>query len=486
MSQCSVRQRIGQLELDLIEKPVVVSFDGEDVSGNAGLLLAAQVEKLTGLISGAAERLADHRTQSLIKHTQFELVAQRVFQIVAGAPAGDDSDWLRHDPVIKAAVGRNPITGEALGSQPTSHRLETKRTYRELLWLGDWLIDYYIQCHPKPPKQLTLDFDGSAIEAYGLQLNAFYRGGPYQKTMYFPLFVFDQNGWLLVAALRPGDQGEVHFSLPVLKRLVGKLRQAWPNVRLTMRADGAFTDPALYKWLDDNDVAYVLGLKHNNVLLTRSRPYRKAAEKKFKRNFEKPRYTGKGGKQRKLQAMHELHSEPDKNKRREKHYELNRMVRVFGDFPYQAGSWDRERRTICRCDYNDEGIDVRYVVTNIKRMTAADVYQKVYCGRARSEMWIKHIKETRCDRLSCAQFKSNAFRLLLHALAYILMHQIRLRIDDQNQISMHQLRRLLINTPVHIRETRLNCQFRVSSSYKHARIFRLILRRLGANSLIAA
>lgn len=69
MSQCSVRQRIGQLELDLIEKPVVVSFDGEDVSGNAGLLLAAQVEKLTGLISGAAERLADHRTQSLIKHT---------------------------------------------------------------------------------------------------------------------------------------------------------------------------------------------------------------------------------------------------------------------------------------------------------------------------------------------------------------------------------------------------------------------------------
>lgn len=231
--------------------------------------------------------------------------------------------------MIKAAVGRNPITGEALGSQPTSHRLETKRTYRELLWLGDWLIDYYIQCHPKPPKQLTLDFDGSAIEAYGLQLNAFYRGGPYQKTMYFPLFVFDQNGWLLVAALRPGDQGEVHFSLPVLKRLVGKLRQAWPNVRLR-----AFTDPALYKWLDDNDVAYVLGLKHNNVLLTRSRPYRKAAEKKFKRNFEKPRYTGKGGKQRKLQAMHELHSEPDKNKRREKHYELNRMVRVFGDFPY--------------------------------------------------------------------------------------------------------------------------------------------------------
>ncbi|MBK9282433.1 MAG: transposase [Candidatus Obscuribacter sp.] len=65
-------------------------------------------------------------------------------------------------------------------------------------------MEYYIECHRKPPKRLVLDFDGSAIETYGVQLNAFYRGGPYGKFMYFPLFVFDENGWLLVAALRPG------------------------------------------------------------------------------------------------------------------------------------------------------------------------------------------------------------------------------------------------------------------------------------------
>ncbi|MBK9282471.1 MAG: hypothetical protein IPM93_30320 [Candidatus Obscuribacter sp.] len=51
-------QRISQLSLDILpEKEVTLAFDGEDVSGNAGLLLVAQAEKLTKLLRGAAERL---------------------------------------------------------------------------------------------------------------------------------------------------------------------------------------------------------------------------------------------------------------------------------------------------------------------------------------------------------------------------------------------------------------------------------------------
>lgn len=486
MSQFSAPQRIGQLQLELSDQPILLSFDGDDVSGNAGVLMAAQIEKLTGLIAGAAERLTDHRTQSLIKHTQFELIAQRVFQIMTGAAATADSDYLRHDPVLKAGVGRNPLSGNPLGSQPTNHRLETTRTYRELLWLGDWLIDYYIECHPKPPKRLILDFDGSSIEAYGLQLKAFYRGGPYQKFMYYPLFVFDSSGWLLVAALRPGDHGEVQFALPVLKRLVRKIREAWPDQRITIRADGAFTDPDLYKWLDDNGVDYVLGLKHNNTLLTHSKPYRKATERKFKRNFGTPEHTGRKGKKTRLADMKEARSEPNRKKRKEKCRRLNRMVRVFGEFRYQARTWDRARRVICRCDFSDEGLHVRYILTNIEKTNAADLYQQLYCGRAVAEMWIKHIKETRCDRLSCSQFKSNAFRLYMHALAYILFHQIRMQIDADTSLSITSLRRFFINVPVHIKEMPFGSHFRISAAYSEARIFRLAMRRLGAKSLIAA
>mgnify|MGYP001210441072 CR=1 FL=1 len=316
MSKSIADQRIGQLKLDLLEiKPVEVDFDGEDVSGNGGALLIAQAERVTGLIAGATARFDDHRTGSLIKHNLFEQVFQRVLQIIAGLPATSDSDVLRSDAILKMGVGRNPITGKDLASQPTQSRTENARSFKELYRLCEWLVDYYIQCHPKPPKSITLDFDGSAIETYGLQLQAFYRGGPYKKFMYFPLFVFDQNGWLLVAALRPGDDGEVALSLPVLKRLVSKLRKAWPKIGITVRADGAFTDPEFYQWMDDHAVKFALGLKHNNVLLTYSKEARRAAEKKFKRAHGAPQFTGKKGKQRKLAAIKEIRATPKRDDR---------------------------------------------------------------------------------------------------------------------------------------------------------------------------
>lgn len=486
MKKSSADQRISQLSLDILpQKDVTVAFDGEDVSGNAGLLLVAQAERLTGLIKGAAKRLDDHRTQSLIKHNMFEQVAQRVFQIVAGFPTTADSDRMRIDPALKVGVGRNPLSGEDLAGHSTQQRLETERRYKELYRLSEWLVDYYIECHQKAPKRLVLDFDGSAVETYGVQLNAFYRSGPYGKFMYFPLFVFDENGWLLVAALRPGDHGEVKWSLPVLKRLVRKLREAWPRVEIVVRADGAFTDNDLYKWMDENRVQYVLGLKHNNALLAKTKQFRVKAQSKFKRKYEEPRYLGKSGKAARNKRLKEISSIFDKDERQEKRRDFeHRRARVYGDFNYAAGSWDRERRVIARCDYTDSGLEVRYVVTNITGYQAIQVYEEVYCRRARCEMWIKSIKETRCDRLSCSQFKSNAFRLLMHALAYILIHQVQIKLAEKG--SIEQFRRNYIHVAARVRETRKAVEFRIAQSYHAARTFRLASKRLGAKTPLAA
>jgi hypothetical protein len=489
MSKSNANRRIAQMKLDLVEsKPVELSFDGDDVSGNGGVLLAAQAEKLTGLIAGAARRLEDHRTASLIKHNQFTQVAQRVFQIIAGFSASDDSDVLRSDPAIKAAVGREPLSGADLASQPTQSRLETSRSFKELYRLSQWLVDYYIGCQKRRPKQIVLDFDGSAIETFGVQLQAFYRSGPYQKFMYFPLFVFDENGWLLVAALRPGDEGEVELALPVLKKLVARLRKAWPGVRIVVRADGAFTHKDLYRWMDDNHVMYALGVKHNNTLLTKSKDYRRQAERRFKEKLGQPLFPGRKGKKQKLEKMKEVRSIPDADERRAKYREgLMRRVRVYGEFMYQAGSWDRERRVICRCDYTDEGPQVRYVVTNIRVYTALQLYEEVYCRRALAELWIKNLKETRCDRLSCRQFKSNMFRLLLHALAYLLIYQARRRLPGHLQrISFNQFRRQFVNVAVHVRETRERIRFRFPQTYEAAKHYRLAVKRLGGQSLLAA
>lgn len=489
MKKSSAKQRIGQLKLDLLEpKEILVSFDGEDISNNIGTLLLAQIEKLNGLIKGAAERLDDHRTGSLVKHSKFELVMQRVMQIVAGLPAGSDSDLLRSDPAIKIAAGRDPLTGEDLASQASQSRLETKRNFKELYRLCQWLVDYYIQCHPKPPKNLILDFDGSAIETYGLQLQAFYRSGPYGKFMYFPLFVFDQDGWLLVAALRPGHDGEVKLALPVLKRLVARLRKAWPSVKITIRADGAFTDTRLYRWMDENSVYFVLGMKHNNTLLTHSFGARQAALKKFRRKFGPTKFTTPDGKHDKFAELKDIRTTADPLERRKKNKSFYaRVVRTFGEFQYKAGSWDRERRIICRCDCDDEGLNVRYVVTNIQNYSAAQIYEDLYCKRARIELCIKNMKETQCDRLSCSQFKSNMFRLILHALAYTLVHQARSVLPKElKSISFSKFCRRFVNVAALIRETRSSVQVRISATYADAHYFRLLSKRNGATSLIAA
>lgn len=483
MKKSIANQRVSQLRLSLLEeKPVDVSFDGEDVSGNGGALLVACAEKLTGLLRGAAARLDDHRTQSMIKHNLYEQIAQRVFQIIAGFAACDDSDFLRDDPAIKMAVGRDPLTGAALSSQPTQQRFENGRSYKELYRLCQWLVDYYIQCHRKPPKHLFLDFDGSAIETFGLQLNAFYRGGPYKKTMYFPLFVFDQNGWLLVAALRPGDEGEIELALPVLKKLVKRLREAWPRTKITVRADGAFTNKDFYKWMDENNVQYALGIKHNNSLLSETKQLRKEAECKFKRKLSSPQFIGKGGKKRKLAHMKKLRSIQSRVERAEQSADYAaRRVRLYGDFMYKAGSWNKERRVIARCDYTDEGIDMRYIVTNIHGYHAQHIYENIYCRRALAELGIKNLKETQCTRLSCSQFKANMLRLLMHGMAYLLIHQVRLKLSAP-RMSIEQFRRHFVHVAAQVKETKTQVLVRISQTYESAKRFRLAAKRLGALS----
>ena len=47
-----------------------------------------------------------------------ELMKTRMFAICCGHANANDLDRLRHDPLLKMAVGRVPETGEALCSQP--------------------------------------------------------------------------------------------------------------------------------------------------------------------------------------------------------------------------------------------------------------------------------------------------------------------------------------------------------------------------------
>ncbi len=49
-------------------------------------------------------------------------------------------------------------------------------------------------------------------------------------------------------------------------RIVGQLRAAWPQVRITLRADSGFAREELMKWCEEHEVDYIFGLARNSRL----------------------------------------------------------------------------------------------------------------------------------------------------------------------------------------------------------------------------
>ena len=52
-----------------------------------------------------------------------------------------------------------------------------------------------------------------------------------------------------------------------LTRIVGQIREHWPNTRIVIRGDSGFCRDAIMSWCEDNDVFYVLGLARNSRLV---------------------------------------------------------------------------------------------------------------------------------------------------------------------------------------------------------------------------
>ena len=73
-----------------------------------------------------------------------------------------------------------------------------------------------------------------------------------------------------------------------------------------------------------------------------------------------------------------------------------------------------------------EGLDTRFIVTNLASRNARVLYEDVYCRRGQAENHIKSWKaHLAADRTSCSKATANQFRLFLHAGAYWLMWGLR-------------------------------------------------------------
>ena len=178
----------------------------------AARLLLKAADRHLGLVAALTATVPDARDPARVTHGVGDLVAQRVFAIACGHPDGNDGDRLAEDPIHKLLLGRDPIDGGRLASQPTISRFEHTAAPRMLLAMGHALADTVIARHRRRRRGvrlITIDLDVTEDQTHGAQQLTFFNGF-YDHWCYLPLvgtLTFDDETrqYLVAAILRPGN-----------------------------------------------------------------------------------------------------------------------------------------------------------------------------------------------------------------------------------------------------------------------------------------
>lgn len=377
----------------LKSKPIVVEPSAARVSSDAGLLPFRQLDERIGLTRRFAEVLTDRRDQGRIDHSFLEMARMRVYGILADYPDQNDHDVLRSDPVFKLLCDRS-IGDDDLASQPTLSRFENAIDVRCFFRLRDLLIDHFIESFVEPPRHLTLDIDPFDDPTHGDQQLTFFHGY-YDQYQYLPRAITcAENDVVVDVCLLHGTAHPALGAGEDLEYVVGRLREAWPGVRIHVRGDAGFGVPAMYAACERLDVHYTFGFSMNPRL-------KKISENTLKTAVERFEATG----------------EPQ---------------RQFCQFWYKADSWPAQRWVVVKCEANTQGTNRRAVVTN---RPGAPVLPEAayddYADRGESENRNKELKDgLAADRLSDHRYFANLFRLYLHAIAYLLLVRMRHAVAD--------------------------------------------------------
>jgi hypothetical protein len=410
--------------------PVTVDFLGGRLTSDGGLPWLAEADDALGLCAALAAEIPEFRTRRG-QHDRATLVRQRVFQIACGYPDQNDANQLRRDPLLKVVCGRLPLTGPDWASQPTLSRLETSISARTCYRLAIALGEVYLRARAQQgvPTRIVLDLDGTDEPTHGQQEGTAYHAY-YGQYQYFPLLVFDgETNQLITAVLRPGTVHASHGIVPILTRIVDRLRSQWPGIALEVRADSGFAIPALYASCEAEQISSTLGLAKNPRLTALTAPLQAAVDRRFA--------AGDGT-----------------------------TVKAFGEVRYQAGSWPHPRRVVVKAEHLPKGTNTRFVVTT--RAEPSEAVYRWYTDRGEMENWIKDLKlGCGTDRLSCHAFWANQFRLLLHAAASWLLDTIRHWLVQARiaRMTLETLRLRLLKIGGWVREHADQLRVRLASSH---------------------
>jgi hypothetical protein len=448
-------------------REVIGRFDGGKISSDAGGLLLREVERGFGILKRLSGCFRDYRDPERIEHSLESLISQRVYGIALGYEDLNDHDSLRHDVVMGVLCDKSDPTGEArareqdrgkaIAGKSTLNRLELtpenaneSSRYKKIVAEGEkidqLMVEIFIQSYATPPVEVVLDVDATDDPVHGHQEGRFFHGY-YAEYCYLPLYIFSGEN-LLCARLRQANQDPASGVVSELKRIVEKLKQAWPQVRIIVRGDSGFCRDEIMRYCEQNPgLGYVLGLAKNSRLIK--------------------------------------HIEAEMGQAQKLHQSTQKPARVFKDFDDRTRhSWVCERRVVGKAEYLAKGENPRFVVTSIasEEKDARTLYEDFYCARGDME---NRIKEQQlglfADRTSTAWMRSNQLRLYFSSFAYILIHTLRrlgLQGTELAQAQCDTIRLKLFKIGAQIRVSVRKVWISFSESYPYLSLFQKVFAQL--------
>lgn len=450
----------GVLLAGIFIQPVVVKFDQPQGSSDGGAILLKAADRQLGLTSALAACLKDERQAGKVEHQIDEMLIQRMIGIACGYEDANDAARLASDPVHKLLVGRDPLQGRDLASQPTLSRFENAVDRKQLFRMTEALADTVIERHRRRlngrARRITIDLDPTDDPTHGAQQLSFFNGH-YDTWCYLPVVGFltfnnEREQFLFTAVLRPGNASGSRGALGILRRLIQRVRQAFPKVRLRVRLDGGFATPEVFDFLDQQSrLEYVVNMPSNAVLDREA----EAAMRIVRKQSEESGVT----------------------------------EHLYGECQYAAKTWKKKRRVIYKAEVVRHGArepkdNQRFVVTNMKQGPQW-IYEEFYCQRGDIENRIKELHDgLEIGRTSCTDFWANQFRVLMTAAAYAWMQELRLHLGltdcARAQVSTLRERLLKLGTTVVVSVRRI--VLHLPQAFPYQNTFYRLAMSLGARS----
>ncbi len=421
----------------------LVDFNAEKITTDAGALLIEKIEKKHRIIKYFSDLIPDKRDPSYITYSMEHLLKQRVMLNAQGYEDGNDVEQLKNDPLFEEILGQN------LSSQPTVSRFENtvnKHVIFDLLYAR---VDRYVENFSPKRRHLVIDIDGTDAETYGHQQLSLFNGF-YGHTMYNQLLFHDgQTGEVILPALRPGNAHSNWWYVAILERIIKKLRAKLPNLVIYVRADSGFSTPKFYNMAKNYNLLYVIGIASNQVLKRQTKLLSEIISSICSKDKKKLQYFSK-------------------------------------TFDYQANTWQQPEQCFAKVEYTGKGMNIRYIISNIRNLTNQDIYKEFYVQRGEtSENRIKDLK-TMCysDRMSNSDFWSNFFRLIMSSMTYEFFRLIKLKINSleldkfnkQKKWNINSIRLLLLKAGAMIKKTKRRVKISISNAFAYKDLFVCLLQ----------